>query len=119
MTQWLKQSGLAALLLAVCEVGAHAQSLTRELDAGAASEIVVKNMSGRVTIVAAPAGEERKSVSLQATTMGAALSEEDISAKSAEGTIEIEVRPRGKQERVDLSLRVPARAKVKITTGEG
>ncbi|MBA3247207.1 MAG: VWA domain-containing protein, partial [Pyrinomonadaceae bacterium] len=119
MTQWLKQSGLAALLLAVCEVGAHAQSLTRELDAGAASEIVVKNMSGRVTIVAAPAGEERKSVSLQATTMGAALSEEDISAKSAEGTIEIEVRPRGKQERVDLSLRVPARAKVKVVTGEG
>lgn len=119
VTQWLKQFGLGALLLAMCAGGAHAQTLTRELDAGAGSEIVVKNMSGRVTIVAAPADEERKAVSLQATAMGAGVSEEDISAKSAEGAIEIEVRPRGKQERVDLSLRVPARAKVKVVTGEG
>ena len=119
VTQWLKQFGFAVLLLAVCAVGAHAQSLSRELDAGAASEIVVKNMSGRVTVVAASVDEEQKAVSLQATATGAVISEEDISARSAEGTIEIEVRPRGKQERVDLSLRVPARAKVKITTGEG
>ncbi|HEX8127740.1 MAG TPA: VWA domain-containing protein [Pyrinomonadaceae bacterium] len=104
---------------AVC----RAQVLERELEAaaGAATVVSVKNFSGRVTIVAAGEGEdERKRVSLRAESPGAAVRESDVRALSEGGRVEVEVREgRAERDRVDLFLRVPQRARVRVETRAG
>ncbi|MGI9106597.1 MAG: VWA domain-containing protein, partial [Pyrinomonadaceae bacterium] len=112
----------AVCLSAVCFGGAamcRAQGLEREFDA--AGQVSVKNLSGRVTIIAAGEDEGRKSVSLRAESPGGeAVSESEVSAKAAGGHLEIEVREgRGERERIDVSLRVPSRAKVRVETRAG
>lgn len=99
----------------------RAQGLERELTAGgAAVEVSVKNLSGRVTIVAAAEGEERKTVSLKAESPGAAVQESDVVSKAAGGRVEIEVREgRAERDRIDLFLRVPQRARVRVETRAG
>jgi Ca-activated chloride channel family protein len=98
----------------------RAQALERELTAGAANPISVKNLSGRVTIVAAAEGEERKSVSLRAESPGAAVQESDVVSKTVEGKIEIEVRGgRAERDRIDLLVRVPQHARVSVETRAG
>ena len=114
---------LCLSLVCVCfgAVGVcRAQALERELAAGAGVPVSVKNLSGRVTIVAAAEGEERKSVSLRAESPGAKVEESDVVSKSAEGRIEIEVRGgRAERDRIDLFVRVPQRAKVSVETRAG
>ncbi|MDX6272198.1 MAG: Ca-activated chloride channel [Acidobacteriota bacterium] len=103
---------------AVC----RAQGVERELEAaaGAATLVSVKNLSGRVTVVAAAEGEERKRVSLRAESPGAAVKESDVRTVAAGGRVEVEVKEgRGERDRVDLFLRVPERARVRVETRAG
>ncbi|MCA1564186.1 MAG: VWA domain-containing protein [Acidobacteria bacterium] len=103
---------------AVC----RAQGLERELEAtaGAAVLVSVKNLSGRVTVVAAGEGEELRRVSLKAESPGAAVQESDVRTLAEGGRVEVEVREgRGERDRVDLFLRVPRRARVKVETRAG
>jgi VWFA-related protein len=83
--------------------------------------VSVKNLSGRVTIVAAAEGEERKGISLKAESpMGAVVKESDVVTKAMDGRVEIEVKEgRGERDRIDLILRVPQRAKVRVETRGG
>ncbi|HJR06048.1 MAG TPA: VWA domain-containing protein [Pyrinomonadaceae bacterium] len=100
----------------------RAQGLERELTAaaGTATLVSVKNLSGRVTIVAAGEDEERKSVSLKAESPGAAVGESDVVSKAAGGRVEIEVREgRAERDRIDLFLRVPQRVRVRVETRGG
>jgi VWFA-related protein len=111
-----------ALLFVVALFGAardvRAQTLVRELKvAGASPEIFVHNDSGRVTIVAE--GEERKSVSLSAESPGASVGESDVQTRGEGGRVEVSVRQRGERDRIDLLLRVPARARLRIETKNG
>lgn len=111
---------LSVLCVACGGAVCRAQGLERELSAGGATVVSVKNLSGRVTIVAAAEGEERKSVTIKAESPGAAVQESDVVSKAAEGRIEIEVREgRAERDRIDLSLRVPRRAKVRVETRGG
>jgi VWFA-related protein len=111
---------LSVLCVACCGVVCRAQGLERELSAAGQVEVSVKNPSGRVTIVAAAEGEERKSVSLKAESPGAAVGESDVVSNATNGRIEIEVREgRAERDRIDLSLRVPQRAKVRVETRGG
>ncbi|HEV2881490.1 MAG TPA: VWA domain-containing protein [Pyrinomonadaceae bacterium] len=103
---------------AVC----RAQGLERELEAtaGAAVLVSVKNLSGRVTVVAAGEGEELRRVLLKAESPGAAVAESDVKTLAEGGRVEVEVREgRGERDRVDLFLRVPRRARVKVETRAG
>jgi Ca-activated chloride channel family protein len=100
----------------------RAQGLERELEAagGAATLVSVKNAGGRVTVVAAAEGEERKRVWLKAESPGAAVLESDVKTSAADGRVEIEVREgRGARDRIDLFLRVPRRARVRVETRAG
>ncbi|MBA3320996.1 MAG: VWA domain-containing protein [Pyrinomonadaceae bacterium] len=114
------------MLLAACACVGVGQSFERELNASARGEIVVKNYSGRVTIVAAPIDEERRTISLRAEAPGggaATVGEQDVIAKASDNTTEIEVPSPGGEgrggRRIDLILRVPARSKVRVATGAG
>ncbi|MCA1629011.1 MAG: VWA domain-containing protein [Acidobacteria bacterium] len=111
----------ASLFVCAAASGARAQGLQRELSApGARPDVVVKNPSGRVTVVAAPAEEELKTVSLKAETPGKALAEKDVRSKSAGGRVEIEVAGgRGERDRIDLTLRVPAHTRLRVETTSG
>jgi VWFA-related protein len=107
-----------AAAVAVC----RAQGLERELEAtaGAAVVVSVKNFSGRVTVVAAGEGEELRRVSLRAESPGAAVLESDVKTLAADGRVEIEVREgRRERDRIDLFLRVPRRARVRVETRAG
>jgi VWFA-related protein len=106
---------LGGALAAVC----RAQGLERELSG---AMVAVKNLSGRVTIIAAAEGEERKTISLKAESTGAAVADADVKvSKTESGRVEIEVREgrRTERDRIDLVLRVPARAKVYVETRGG
>ena len=111
---------LASVCLAGANSAAAGQALEKELAAGAGTEISVKNRSGRVTVVAAPAEEDRKVVSLKAESAGKAVGAADVEAKSSGGRVEVSVADARKgADRVDLLLRVPARARVRVETEGG
>ena len=108
-------------LSVLCLSGAQvcvAQNFERELQS--AGQVSIKNLSGRVTIVAVSEDEGRKGISLRAESPGATVTETDVSAKAADGRLQIEVREgRNERDRIDLSLRVPPRAKVRVETRAG
>ncbi|HZH89574.1 MAG TPA: VWA domain-containing protein [Pyrinomonadaceae bacterium] len=112
---WL---GGAASAAGVC----RAQGLERELEASAGAGVLVsvKNSGGRVTVVAAGEGEERRRVWLKAESPGAAVRESDVKTSATGGRVEIEVgEGRAGRDRVDLFLRVPRRARVRVETRAG
>ncbi|MFN2455616.1 MAG: VWA domain-containing protein, partial [Pyrinomonadaceae bacterium] len=65
------------------------------------------------------ADEEEKKVTIKAESMGGVVAEWDIRTASNNGIVEIEVLPRNERRRVDLYVRVPSRARVKIRTEAG
>ena len=108
----------AALLLCALGCVARAQGLARDLSITAQGEVVVKNLSGRVTIVAEAEG--RKEVSMKAESPGAPVKESDVAVKWQSAKVEIEVDgARAERDRIDLTLRVPPRVKVRVETGKG
>lgn len=123
---------LAALSLCVGE--ARAQSYERELDAPGKLELRVKNRTGRVTVVAE---EERRKVSIRATSTGLVVSEKEVRVESSGGSVNIEVgreQSRGREsggmkvtlsaaqierERIDVTVLVPSRTRVIVETEAG
>src|SRR5437588_10697258 len=136
----LKKSIYCALAAAAVALCASAPSRTRqqqgyerELEAPAPVELRVKNRTGRVTVVAE---DELKKVSVRATSAaGLSVGERDVrvSQGGASVTIEVErvrVRPSDgrkvtlseaqiERERIDLTVRVPARSRVFVETEAG
>jgi VWFA-related protein len=106
------------LLLGVVSLKAHAQFLERELSTGEKVEVSIKNRNGRVTVKAAEE-EGQKNVLLRAESPGAAVFESDVVSTASGGRVEITVRERREQDRIDLTVRVPARAKVKVLSEAG
>ena len=114
---------------------AQAAAFERDLDAAAAVELRVKNRTGRVSVLAV---EDSKQVSIRAwSAAGLAVTERDVRVTSAAGSIEIEVEREGaapraadgrkvtqsaaqvERERIDLTVRVPARSRVRVETEAG
>jgi VWFA-related protein len=92
---------------------AHAQTYERELNFGAKSTLTIKNRNGRVSVIASD-DEELKPL-LQATSPGAPIEPRDVSISGGE----ITVRERPARDRIDLTVRVPARTRVKIESESG
>ena len=108
----------------------------RDLDAASPVELRVKNRTGRVTVLAE---EDSKRVSVRASSAaGLAVSERDVRVTSAAGVVQIEVEREGaaaarptdgrkvvlspaqvERERIDLTVRVPARSRVWVETEAG
>src|SRR5258708_3029934 len=103
----------AWLLLSILPGRSFAQGYQREIPSFGKSLLTIKKRHGRVTVIASDAQKDK--LSLQATSPGAPVEPGDISASSGE----ISVRERGPQDRIDLTVRVPARARVKIEGESG
>lgn len=104
---------LACLLFSSLPVGSSAQSYEKELSAGAKDLLTIRNRSGRVSVIASK-GEKDKST-LQATSAGAAVEPGDVTVAGGE----ITVRERSPRDRIDLTIHVPARSRVKIESETG
>jgi VWFA-related protein len=102
----------ALLLLTAAGNYVSAQTYRRELDTGDRISLSVKSRSGRVSVIAQD--ELSKKVTLEATSTGAAVDASDIHAVSKGGDVNIEVRDRRDNNRIDLIVRVPSRSRVKV-----
>ncbi|MCA1592146.1 MAG: VWA domain-containing protein [Acidobacteria bacterium] len=136
-----RKFSLITLVIALLMCGgaatlAHAQGYERELDAPGRVELRVKNREGRVTVIASG---EQKGISVRANSPGAPVTERDVRVAASGGVVSIDVereaerkkvevtglkRSAAKQaalerERIDITVRVPERAKVHVETEGG
>jgi len=102
---------LALLLIGLCS-SAVAQSYKQELETPEKVSLSVKNLDGRVSVVASE--EQQKKVTIEAKSAGATIAPEDIKVESKGGDVVVNVRPRGEKDRIDLVVTIPTRSKVTV-----
>jgi von Willebrand factor type A domain len=89
----------------------------RELDTPEKLSVTVKNHDGRVTVIASD--ELQKKARIEAGSDGAPVSDTDINAKVDGGKLDIDIRQRREQDRIDVVVRIPVRSKVEVESGAG
>ncbi len=104
---------VTALLLTSLPSQSLGQSYEREIASSGKSPLTIKNPNGRVSVIAST--EQKDKVKVQATSPGAPVEPGDIHSSGSE----IIVRERRPQDRIDLTVRLPARARVKIESESG
>lgn len=92
------------------------QRLEKEFDSKIGASVAVKNLYGRVNISAEETASEKISLAVASPKT---LSESELLIKSKGGSIEIEVLPQNQRDRVDVSLKIPLRSKVRVETEAG
>src|ERR1043165_3838113 len=103
-----------AALLVVSRPGlTSAQSYEREFSVGSKPSLTIKNRNGRVSVVTSD--DQKDKAVLQATSPGAPVEPSDISISGGD----ISVRERRAADRIDLIVRVPARARGKVESESG
>ena len=100
------------LLLAALSVPAFAQGFKKELEAPEKVSLSVKNLDGRVSVVASE--EQQKKVTIEAKSTGLPVAPDDVKVETKGSSINIDVRPRGEKDRIDLVVTIPTRSKVSI-----
>jgi VWFA-related protein len=100
-------------LVSLLPTRSPAQNYERELSASGKALLTIRNRNGRVSVIASK-NEKDKSI-LEATSAGAAVEPGDVTVSGGE----INVRERRPQDRIDLTVRVPARSRVKIESETG
>jgi VWFA-related protein len=102
---------LALVLIGLCS-SAIAQSYKQELETPEKVSLFVKNLDGRVSVVASE--EQQKKVTIEAKSVGAAIVPEDVKVQSKGSDVMVDVRPRGEKDRIDLVVTIPTRSKVAV-----
>ena len=113
----LSFSFAVALLCGCFGQTAHAQSLKREFDTADVVTLVVRNRDGRVSVIASE--DQQKKVTVEATSPGLPVDVADVKAEAKGAHIDIEVRSRRPQDRIDIVVRIPPRSKVEIESEAG
>jgi len=108
---------LALLLAANNLCFAQHFSYSRELDTPETVSVSVRNLDGRVTVIAA--GDLQQKARIEASSDGAAVADSDITAKASGKNLEVDVRQRREQDRIDVVVRVPVRSKVEVESRSG
>ncbi|HEX2268023.1 MAG TPA: VWA domain-containing protein [Pyrinomonadaceae bacterium] len=96
---------------------AFAQGFKQELEAPEKVSVTIRNLEGRVSVVASESHE--KKVTVEANSSGLAISSDDVKVDSKGGRVTIDVRPRGEKNRIDLVVTVPQRSKIEIEGEDG
>ena len=100
-----------AVLTALC-LPAFAQGFKSELETPEKVSVVIKNLDGRVSVIAS--AEQEKKVTIDAKSTGLAISASDVTVEAKGATIHIDVRQRGEKDRIDLVVTIPPRSKVEV-----
>jgi VWFA-related protein len=102
---------LLFLLTGLC-LSAFAQGFKSEHEAPEKVSLVVKNLDGRVSVIASE--EQQKKVTVEARSAGLAVAPEDVKVESKGSSIQIDVRARGEKNRIDIVVTIPTRSKVEV-----
>jgi VWFA-related protein len=102
---------LALVLCGLCST-ALAQGFKKELEAPEKVSLSVKNLEGRVSIIASE--EQQKKVTVDAKSSGSPIEPDDVKVEQKGGAFVIDVRPRGEKNRIDLVVTIPTRSKVEV-----
>ena len=100
------------LLLAAISSPAFAQGFKKEIEAPEKVNLSVKNVDGRVSVIASE--EQQKKVTIDARSAGLAIENDDVKVETKGSEINIDVRPRGEKDRIDLVVTIPTRSKVNV-----
>jgi VWFA-related protein len=109
---FLRKFVLIALLLAGFTCSTSAQGFKQELEVPEKVTVSVKNLEGRVSVVASP--EQEKKLTVEAKSAGAAIAADDVKIDAKGSKVSIDVRPRGEKDRIDLVVNVPQRSKIEV-----
>ncbi|HEX5887457.1 MAG TPA: VWA domain-containing protein [Pyrinomonadaceae bacterium] len=101
-----------ALLLVIFCGSAFAQGFKQELEAPEKIELTVRNLDGRISVVASE--EQQKKVTIDAKSAGDAIDPSDIKVEAKGGSFLVDVRPRGEKNRIDVVVTIPVRSKVDV-----
>jgi VWFA-related protein len=100
-----------AVLTALC-LTAFAQGFKSELETPEKVSVVIKNLDGRVSVIAS--AEQEKKVTIDAKSTGQTVDPSDVKVETKGSSIHIDVRQRGEKDRIDLVVTIPARSKVEV-----
>lgn len=102
---------LLCLLAGFC-LSVSAQSFKQEIDAPEKVALSVKNLDGRVSVIASE--EQQKKITIEARSAGLAIEADDVKIESKGSVFRIDVRSRGEKNRIDLVVTIPVRSKVEV-----
>ncbi|HEV8169657.1 MAG TPA: VWA domain-containing protein [Pyrinomonadaceae bacterium] len=100
------------LLLVAISSPAFAQGFKKEIEAPEKVNLSVKNVDGRVSVIASE--EQQKKVTIEARSTGLPVEADDVKVETKGSEINIDVRPRGEKDRIDLVVTIPTRSKVNV-----
>jgi len=106
------------LCVTVCTLAdrTHAQSTLQEFATPDKVSVSITSHNGRVNVIA---GEEQNRVTVNATSAGALVEPGDVQTNVKGGNIDIDVRARREQDRIDLTVRIPARSRLRVISAAG
>lgn len=116
-----RTAAILAIYLTATAVCA-AQGNRREFTASAGGTIEVINLSGRVEVQARTAEGDEGAVSDSATLSAVSsgrVDDSEIKIETVSGRTRVEVTPASPSKRIDLSILVPERVRLKVQTGDG
>jgi len=100
------------LLFAGSAASTFAQGFKQELETPEKVTVSIKNLEGRVSVVAS--AEQEKKMSIEAKSTGQAIAPDDVKVDAKGARVTIDVRPRGDKDRIDLIVRIPERSKIEV-----
>ena len=110
---------LAAVLLFAAGVTGFSQSSTREFRFDQGQTLEVINHSGRVSVLAVSQPEASAGNGVVSVAFEAAVTESDVKIVHSNDRTLIRISPADREKRIDLTLRVPERIKLKVDTKAG
>ncbi|HEX8248021.1 MAG TPA: VWA domain-containing protein [Pyrinomonadaceae bacterium] len=110
----MKIRGLFLIFLFVFTV--QAQTSLREFDLKTGGTVEIKNLYGRVSVSAEQIQGEKVSLTIQGNQ---SIAESEVKTSAAGGKVTISVNPDNEKTRVDLTVKIPLHARVRVETGEG
>lgn len=113
ISQWICVLTAAGLLSLCLPYGSRAQNYEKEISAPGKAQLTIRNRNGRVSVIASDSQKDK--VLLQANSPGAPVEPGDVNVSGGE----ITVRERRAADRIDLTVRVPERSRVKIESETG
>ena len=103
-------------LILLFALSIQAQSLKRDFDQTSNGLIEITNLYGRVEVTADKTQASKISISADADK---SIAESEMKINNADGMMKIEIVPNNPQTRIDLSVKIPLRARVRVKTGKG
>ncbi len=103
-------------LILLFALSLQAQSLKRDFDQTSNGLIEITNLYGRVEVTADKTQESKISISADADK---SLADSEMKINNADGMMKIEIVPNNPQKRIDLTVKMPLRARVRVKTGKG